>query len=65
VACLLRARIAEPEEMAVARELLYKHISMATHSCDCSNRYTNATSEELLEAVFSMRSVPTLYKETV
>jgi alkylhydroperoxidase/carboxymuconolactone decarboxylase family protein YurZ len=42
--------IVESEERAVARERLSKHISAATN--------TNATTEELLEALFSMRSPP-------
>jgi hypothetical protein len=63
--CLLKAGIAEPKETAVAREWLCKHVSMATNSHDHSNRYTNTTIEELLEAVFSVRSMPTIYEETV
>jgi hypothetical protein len=39
VICLLKAGIAEPEEMALARERLCKHISTATNSRDCGNRY--------------------------
>jgi hypothetical protein len=42
--------------MAVAREWLGKHASAATDM--------HATIEELLEAVFSMRSMQRLYKES-
>jgi hypothetical protein len=49
--CLLKARIAEPEETAVAREWLCKHLSMATTSDDHNNRHTNITIKELLETV--------------
>jgi hypothetical protein len=56
VAYLLKARIVESEETAVARKLHGKHISSVTN--------THATIEELLEAVFSLRSVPRLYKES-
>jgi hypothetical protein len=45
----------EPEETTVARKRLDKHVSMATD--------TSATTEEPLEAVFSMWSVPRLYSE--
>jgi hypothetical protein len=38
--CLLKAGITEPEDMAVSRERLCKHVSTATKSCDRSNRYT-------------------------
>jgi hypothetical protein len=54
---LLNARIVEPEETAVAREQLYKHIvptAMKEH----------VTMEELFEAVFSVQSVWSLYKES-
>jgi hypothetical protein len=40
VMCPLKARLVEPEEMVVTREQLSKHNSMATKSCDCSNKYT-------------------------
>jgi hypothetical protein len=38
VTCLMKAGIAEPEEMAIEREQLGKHISAAT--------YTHSTIEE-------------------
>jgi hypothetical protein len=43
----------EPKETTVARKRLGKRASAATD--------THATTEELLETVFSMRSVPRLY----
>jgi hypothetical protein len=56
VACLLKARIVKPAETAVASEWLSsRHVNADTD--------TLATTEELLEAVFSVRSVPRLYKE--
>jgi hypothetical protein len=61
----VEAGIAEPEKIAAAREWLCKHVSMATNSRDHSMRYTNITIEELLEPVFSVRSMPTLHEETV
>jgi hypothetical protein len=48
VACLLKAGIAEPEEMSVARQQLCKQVSKWTKSRDHCNHYTNATTEELL-----------------
>jgi hypothetical protein len=48
----LKARSAEQKETTVARERLGKHVPVATD--------TQATIEELLEAVFSMWSVPRL-----
>jgi hypothetical protein len=45
----------DPEEMAVARQRLGKHVSAAVD--------THATIE-VLETVFSMRSVPKLYSES-
>jgi hypothetical protein len=42
--------------MAVAREWVGKHISAATD--------THTTIEELLEDMFSMQSMQTLYKES-
>jgi hypothetical protein len=58
---VLKARIVEPEEMAVARQWLCKHVSRATKSCGHSNRYTKI--EELLEAVFSVQFVVRSYEE--
>jgi hypothetical protein len=50
VTCRLKARTVGPEETAVARERLGKHASSVTD--------THAAIEELLKAVFYMRSVP-------
>jgi hypothetical protein len=66
VACLLKARIVKPAETAVAKVGSIKtpvarqwpnshHMIAATD--------THATIEELLEAVFPVRSVPSLYNE--
>jgi hypothetical protein len=49
-----KARIVEPEETAITRQWLSKHISLAT--------YTH-TIDEVLKAVISMRSVPVLYNK--
>jgi hypothetical protein len=46
----------EPEETVVARDRLYKHVYAITS--------THAAKEELLVAVFSVRSVPRLHKES-
>jgi hypothetical protein len=51
---LLKARKAQPEETAVAREGPGKHVSTAM----------NATTEELLEVVFSVGSMQRLHKES-
>jgi hypothetical protein len=51
---LLRARIVESQEAAIARELNGKQV--------CAIMNTHVTIEELLGAVFSARSVPRLYK---
>jgi hypothetical protein len=40
VTCLLKTGIAEPEETAVARQWLCKHVSTATKSRDRGNRCT-------------------------
>jgi hypothetical protein len=65
VAYLLEARIGKPAETAAAREsantpvarqwLSSRHVMAVTD--------THATTEELLEAVFSVRAVTMLYKE--
>jgi hypothetical protein len=56
VECLLKDRIVKPAETAVARQWLSRrHVMAATD--------THVTIEELLEAVFSVRSVPRLYNE--
>jgi hypothetical protein len=51
VACLLKARIVKPAEEALARELLCKH----------AHCQAKVATEELLETVFSARSMPRLY----
>jgi hypothetical protein len=53
VTCLTKARITEPEEMAIEREQLGKHISAAT--------YTHSTIEEPWETVFCVGSTPRLH----
>jgi hypothetical protein len=45
----LKAAIVEPEETVVVRQRLGKHVPTATN--------THATTEELLDAVFSMSSM--------
>jgi hypothetical protein len=45
----------EPEETSITRQRLGKHVSAATE--------TQATSEELLGTMFSVRSVQNGYKE--
>jgi hypothetical protein len=54
----LKARIVKPAETAVARERLCKNIAPAAIK-------EHATMKKVLEAVFSVRSVPRLYKESV
>jgi hypothetical protein len=56
MACLLKARIVKPAETAVARQWLSSHNVMATTDM-------HTTMEELLEAAFSVRSMPMLYTE--
>jgi ribosome-interacting GTPase 1 len=51
----VKARIVEREKTAVARQRSHKYISASTHK--------HATIEELLDAVFSLRSVTRLYNE--
>jgi hypothetical protein len=51
----LKARILEIEEAAVARQRRLKQVSSATNK--------HATTEELLEAVFSIPSLPRLYSD--
>jgi hypothetical protein len=48
-------RIMEPEETSITRQRLSKHVPAATN--------TQATIEELLEAMFSVGSAPRLYNE--
>jgi hypothetical protein len=50
----LKTGIVEPEKMSVARQHFSKHIPVAMNI---------HTMEKLLEAVFSMQSVPKLYGE--
>jgi hypothetical protein len=57
VACLLKAITVKPAETAIAREWLCKHIVPMA-------KKEHATMEELLEVVFSVQSVPRLYKES-
>jgi hypothetical protein len=61
--CLLKVRIAKPEERAIDRQWLCKHVSRVTKSRERRNRYENETIKELLEAVFSDESSPRLRKE--
>jgi hypothetical protein len=51
----LKARIVEREETAIASQRLGEHAPAATDA--------HATMEELVDAVFSMRSVPRQYSE--
>jgi hypothetical protein len=51
----LQGRIVEPKGTVVARQRRDKHVSAATN--------THATTEELLEAMFSMQSVSMLYSD--
>jgi hypothetical protein len=58
VACLLKAIIVKPAEIAVARKCLSsRHVKAAID--------THTTVEKLLEAVFSVRSVQILHNEWV
>jgi hypothetical protein len=50
-----KARELEPEETSVALQRLSEHVSLAS--------YRLATIEEILEGVFSVRSMPRLYNE--
>jgi hypothetical protein len=61
VTCVRKAGITAPEETVVSKERLYKHISTATDSSDCSKKYV--TIDGLLDVVFSMWSVPRLQNE--
>jgi hypothetical protein len=49
----LKPGIVEPEEISNGRQQFSKHVPAATVTC--------ATTEELLEVVFAMQSVPRLY----
>jgi hypothetical protein len=53
-----------PEKTSAAGQWLCKHASTATKPRFRVNEYTNATIEELYEAVFSVGSVQGLYKES-
>jgi hypothetical protein len=50
----MKAGIADPEKTSITKQRHGKHVSAVTN---------NNTTEKLLEAVFSMRSVPRLYDE--
>jgi hypothetical protein len=64
VTCLLKARIAEPEEMAVAKQWLCKRISTVTNHVTEAT-HIHATTEKLLEVVFSVGSMQRLYQDSV
>jgi hypothetical protein len=51
----MKAGMLGPEEMSIARQRLGKQVSVATD--------TQTTREELLETVFSIRSMQSAYKE--
>jgi hypothetical protein len=51
----MKAGIADPEKISTARQRHSKHVSAVTNN--------NIATEDLLEDVFSMRSVPRLYEE--
>jgi hypothetical protein len=51
----MKARIADPEKISIARQRHGKQASLVTN--------IHATTEELLETVFFMHSVSRLYKE--
>jgi hypothetical protein len=51
----MKAGVAAPENTSITRERNSKHVSAVTNN--------HAKTEELLEAVFSMLSVPRLYKK--
>jgi hypothetical protein len=55
VTCRKKVEIADPENTSVAYQWHGKHFSAVANN--------HAATEELLEAVFSMRSVPRLYKK--
>jgi hypothetical protein len=67
MACLLKARIVKPAETAVGRERLCKNTPVAKQRLNSRQVMaatdTHATIEELLEAVFSVWSVPIQYNE--
>jgi hypothetical protein len=62
---VLKARIVKPAETAAARERLRKRVARqwlgSRHVMAATDAH--ATKEEMLEAVFSVRSVPWLYNE--
>jgi hypothetical protein len=51
----MKAGIADPEKISIARQCHCKHVSAVTNN--------HATTEKLLEVMFSMLSFPRLYKE--
>jgi hypothetical protein len=75
--CLLKAGIAEPEkpsiprlqqskQPAIAKQLLCKHVNVEAEADETPELFLekqHATIEDLLEAVFSMLSKPTLYSD--
>jgi hypothetical protein len=50
----MKARIADQEKTSIARQQLGKHVSAVMNN--------HATTEDLIEAVFSMQSMLRLYK---
>jgi hypothetical protein len=51
----MKARIADPEKIIIARQQYGKHVSVVINN--------HTTTEELLEVLFSMWKLPRLYKE--
>jgi hypothetical protein len=60
----LKTIIKEPEETIIAREQLCKRFHGNQLTGDRSHN-THAKLEELMEAVFSVESIPRLYTEAV
>jgi hypothetical protein len=60
VACLLKVRIVKPAETAVAREWFCKHARCSAMAATDMH----PTTEELLEAVFYVRSMSRIYNRT-
>lgn len=55
--CLLKGKIAEPEESVVVRQQRYKHVSVAREAdatAEGLSQKKQATREDLLETVVSM-----------
>jgi hypothetical protein len=59
----LKAGLAQPEETAVAKQWLFKHVSESTEAGRTVEKLLEKKHAkiELLDAVFSMRSAPSLY----